>query len=161
MLQEDITIAQVYIYVNMDVIVGSNHVTTLYLGQVFKVYKERKPINATLRKNSCIETWLKLILNECARFFAYYKTIDSMRRSSALIEDKTRLEKALFNKVNVKHPRNDVGPAFIIMDAWEIYRDLPKFPGASTMLKSHASELSQERDGFSKSNVVEGTEKEG
>lgn len=53
-----------------------------------------------------------------------------MKRSGTNEADKIRLATAVFNKKDVSHPNEDVGPKFRFLAAWEALRERPKFEGA-------------------------------
>ena len=69
-------------------------------------------------------------MKECTRFSAMFATVKDLRRSGVNEDDEVRLATALFNKREVAHPNEDVGPTFRFLSCWEIMRALPKFAAA-------------------------------
>lgn len=116
---EDVAIAQAYIYVSTDAIVGAEQKGNLYNAQIHEAYKERKPKNAVLRSLASVETRLKLVLKEFVRFSACFKNVCDMNKSGVSQDDMVLCVTTLINKRTVSLARDDVGPAFKFYKAWE------------------------------------------
>lgn len=125
--EEDVCIARSYIHASTDPIVGSEQKAHSYYQRIYNHYKDNKPSNAPLRPLSSIESRLKDIQKLCVRFSACYASVKKMKRSGVNHEDEIRLSTALFNKIKVEHPSEDVGRKFKYIDAWMILREMPKF----------------------------------
>lgn len=50
-----------------------------------------------------------------------------MRKSVHNEDDEIRMATAMFDKMKVSHPREDVGKSFRFLQCWELLRDLPNF----------------------------------
>lgn len=123
-------IARAFIYVSTDAVIGADQRGKAYYKRIYDAYKERKPKDAVMRPFSSVETRLKNILTKSTRFAACYQSVKQLKKSGISYDDEVRLATALYNKKTVEHPREDVGPPFIHVKAWELLRDLPKFQAA-------------------------------
>ena len=95
--------------VSMDPITGSDQKEGTYYTRIWEAYKLKKPDDCVTRPMSSVQTWVKTMLKETVRFAACFKSVMEMRKSGHSDEDKVRLGTALFNKIKVAHPREDVG----------------------------------------------------
>lgn len=100
-----------------DAILCSSQKATLYYNRIFEAYKERKPTDAVLCRQSSVETRLELILKVCVRFAVLYKTFNSVKKSGASVKYEVRLETTFHKKVKMEHPRDDIGPTLRFMNA--------------------------------------------
>lgn len=128
---EDVAIARAYINVSLDPVIGTDQKEAKYYERIWHVYKEKKPEDAITRPLTSVQTRVKTMVKECVRFAACYRSIVAMRKSGFTEDDNIRLATALFNKVKISHPREDVGKPFRFLKAWEVVRDLPKFMAAA------------------------------
>lgn len=126
-VDEDVCIARAYVHVSTDPISGSEQKSMTYYRRIYEYYKMKKPTDALLRPESSIETRVKDIQKQCVRFSACFSSVQKMKRSGVNEDDEIRLATALFNKIKVNHPQEDVGRKFKYLKAWNILRDLPKF----------------------------------
>lgn len=124
---EDEAITKAYILVSNDPITGSDQKGGTYYDRIYAAYKAKKPVGAPLRKQSSVETRCRTIQKECTRFSAMFSSVKQMKRSGVNETDEVRLATALFNKREVEHPNEDVGPKFRFLSCWELLRHFPKF----------------------------------
>lgn len=67
---------------------------------------------------------------DTARFAARYKSATKLHKSGYSYDDTVRHATAMFNKVKVSHPREDV-KKFCFLKCWELFRERPKFMAAA------------------------------
>lgn len=114
-------------------------------------YKAKKPIDSVTHPMTSVQTRIKKILKETVRYSACYKSINNTRRSDHIEDDDKGLATALFNKIKVTHPYEEVGRPFRFLPCWELFRDLPKFiamehGNASSGGETETSELCTNRE---------------
>lgn len=113
--------------VSLDPITGTDQKEGTYYARIWEVYQMKKPRDCVTRPMTSVQTRIKTIVKETVRFAACFRSIETMRKSGHSDEDIIRLSTALFNKVKVAHPREDIGKPFRFLKCWELVRDLPKF----------------------------------
>ena len=78
-----------------------------------------------------------------------------MKKSGVNEEDEIRLATALFNKIKVQHPSEDVGRKFKYIEAWMILREMPKFSVDGMEHMSNSATNSTTSTGIVEGNTTE------
>lgn len=124
---EDLAVTRAYIHISTDSIVGSEQKEGTFYMRIWELYKQKKPVDASVRPLTSVQTRIKSILKSCVRFSAFHKTVRDLKKSGCNEDDEVRLATALFNHKKVTHPNEDVGKPFKFIKCWFLLRDLPKF----------------------------------
>ena len=110
--EEDMTIARAYIFVSTDLITGAEQKAATFYSRIYNGCVERKPNNCAARTLGSIKTRCKLIIKACTRFSACFNSIKAVKKRGVCEEDILRFTTALYKKVKVENPLEDVGKAF-------------------------------------------------
>ena len=94
--------------VSLDPITGTDQKEGTYYARIWEVYQMKKPRDCVTRPMTSVQTRIKTIVKETVRFAACFRSIETMRKSGHSDEDIIRLSTALFKKVKVAHPREDI-----------------------------------------------------
>ena len=143
---EDVAISKAHLSVTTDPIVGAEQQAKTYYKRIYKGYLERKPVDACVRPFSSVKTRVKTILTNVSRFSGCYASVKAMKKSVVSEEDEIRLATAFFNRKKMDHPKEDVGPQFKFLTAWEVLRQFPKFNAADQASSSARSTTEEDGD---------------